>query len=190
MSLWSVLLIGVGVSADAFAAAIASGLKMRRLHHGHALLIAVVFGLFQAVMPLLGWLLAFNFSTWLQPVDHWIAFSLLTLLGGKMIWDVLFGHDDEDDAADTGLGFRRLMLLGIATSIDAAAVGVSMAMLEVNIVPVILIIGLTTMVLSYAGVLVGYKLGCKWRKPAELIGGIVLIGIGARILLEHLGVLA
>lgn len=184
MSLWSVFLVGVGVSADAFAAALTSGLRMRALLYGQAALIAVTFAGFQAAMPLAGWLLASRFARFVDPVDHWIAFGLLALIGGKMIGDA-FTSDDQDHVTHWA-GARRLLVLGFATSIDAAAVGVSFAMLEVSILQAVLVIGLVTLVLSFAAVLIGHHVGARFRRPAELIGGLVLVAIGARILLEHL----
>lgn len=189
MSFLTIFLIGVGLSADAFAASVTSGIRMHRLHYGRAGIIALTFGLFQAVMPLLGWLLATSFADLIEPVDHWIAFGLLALLGGKMVWDALFGGPEDDDqtTGDAALRQRliRLLVLGFATSIDAAAVGVSLAVLNVAILPAIVVIGATTFVIAFAGVLIGYQVG-RFRKPAEIIGGVVLIAIGVRILIEHL----
>ncbi|WP_454301592.1 manganese efflux pump MntP [Salana multivorans] len=187
MSIPALLGIAVGVSADAFAAALTSGVRMRRLNLRHAAIIAAVFAGFQAVMPLLGWLLTAQFSRFLEPVDHWIAFGLLSLIGVKMIWDAI--HAGESDKVDGNhLDVRRLLLLGVATSIDAAAIGVSLALLEVSILQAILIIGVVTLVLSLAAVVIGHRIGVAFRRPAELFGGLILILIGARILLEHLGI--
>ena len=188
MSLWSVFLIGLGVSADAFAAALAGGLKMRTLRLGRAALIALVFAGFQALMPLLGWLLASQAHRLIEPVDHWIAFGLLGLIGGKMIWDA-FQPDADQGVKVDGLRLRRLLLLGVATSVDAAAVGVSLAVLNVSISQAILIIGATTLVMSFAAVIIGHRLGVGFRRPAEIVGGLVLIGIGVRILVEHLSLM-
>lgn len=185
MSLLAVFGIGIGVSADAFAAALASGLKMRRVNYRHAVLIALTFAGFQAAMPLLGWLLASQFHRFLDPVDHWIAFGLLGLIGVKMIWDA-FGSGGDDETHDDRMDVRRLLLLGVATSIDAAVVGVSLAVLDVSILRAVVIIGVITLALSFIAVLVGHRIGVRFRKPAEIIGGLVLIAIGARILLEHL----
>lgn len=186
LSLWSVFVVGVGVSADAFAAALTSGLRTRTLLYRQATIIALTFAGFQAAMPLAGWLLASQFARFVDPVDHWIAFGLLSLIGGKMIWDAIAG--DGDDHGDHRVGVRRLLVLGFATSVDAAAVGVSFAMLEVSILQAVLVIGLITLVLSFAAVLIGHRVGVRFRRPAELIGGLVLIAIGARILLEHFDV--
>lgn len=185
MSFWSVFLVGVGVSADAFAAALTNGLRMRELQYRQAAIIAVVFAGFQIVMPLNGWLLASQFARVIGPVDHWVAFVLLTAIGAKLVWDA-FTEQDHDDPGRSRLGIRRLLLLGLATSIDAAAVGVSFAVLDVDIVRAVVIIGLVTLAMSYAAVFIGHRIGTRFRRPAEFVGGVVLIGIGVRILLEHL----
>lgn len=177
MSLWSVLLVGVGVSADAFTAALTSGLRMRRLNYRHAVIIALTFAAFQAVMPLLGWGLTSQFAHFLHPIDHWIVFGLLAAIGAKMIWDAFSSHDG-DGKEDARLGIRRLILLGIATSIDAAAVGVSFAVLDVSIIQAVLIIGAVTLLFSFAAVLIGHWVGVRFRRPAEFVGGLVLIAIG------------
>ena len=187
MSLWSIWLVGFGVSADAFAASLTSGVKMGRFNYRHALVIALTFAGFQAAMPLLGWLMAANFTGLLDPFDHWIAFALLAIIGGKMTWEALQADEDEGDSGQGNrLDLRRLLILGIATSIDAAAVGVSFAMLEVSILLAILCIGLITLVTSFAAVGIGHRIGVRFRRPAEFLGGVVLIIIGTRILLEGL----
>lgn len=187
MSLLAVFGIGIGLSADAFAAALTHGLRMRMLYYRRAVIIALTFAGFQALMPLLGWLLASQFTRHLDPVDHWIAFGLLFLIGAKMIWDAC-GTDAGNGAAEDGLHIGRLLMLGIATSIDAAAVGVSFAVLEISILQSILIIGATTLVLSFIAVVIGHRIGVRFRTPAEIIGGLVLIAIGTRILLEDVGI--
>lgn len=186
MPLMASLLVGVGVSADAFAASVTAGVRMRRLHWGRALLIAGTFGLFQALMPLLGWSLTARFSGLVDPIDHWIAFTLLAFIGTRMVWEAL--HPEvEDGPGVEWMGLRRLLLLALATSVDAAAVGVSFAVLDVPVLGAVLVIGLTTFLLSLVAVPIGYGLGSRFRTPAEVLGGIVL---GMRILLEHLGVIA
>ena len=188
MSLWSIWLVGLGVSADAFAASLTSGLKMGRFNYRHALTIALTFAGFQAAMPLLGWILAANFTSFLDPFDHWIAFVLLSIIGGKMAWEA-FQPEEEDTDRKSHLGLRHLLILGIATSIDAAAVGVSFAMLEVSILQAILCIGLITLVTSFAAVGIGHRIGVKFRRPSEFLGGLVLIVIGVRILLQGFGLM-
>lgn len=188
MSSLTLFLIALGVSADAFAVSIGKGLTMRSRRRVDALALAVTFGVFQAVMPLLGWLLGSGLRGYVTAVDHWIAFVLLAAIGVKMIWEAT--HHGEDEAATAGgVPVRELLLLGVATSVDALAVGISFAFLEVSIVPAILLIGVTTFVLSLVGVAIGHRAGRRFRGPAEIAGGLILILIGTRILLDHLGVI-
>lgn len=184
-------LIGVGLSMDAFAVSICKGLGMSRLNMRQAAVISLFFGGFQALMPLIGWALGSQLTDFIAPIDHWIAFGLLAFVGGKMLWDA-FHEDDEDEGSQTDekLDLKELLMLAIATSIDALAVGITFAFLQVAIVPSITIIGLTTFVISFAGVAVGHFFGARFEKPATIVGGVVLILIGVKILLEHLGVIA
>lgn len=187
MSLWTLLLIALGVSADAFAVALGKGLHLRRLTRRDALTLSLAFGGFQALMPVVGWLLATGFRGYITEWDHWIAFGLLGLIGGKMIHEALSaGEDDEADAE--GIGVRELLLLSFATSVDALAVGISFAFLDVAIGPAALLIGAVTFLVSLVGVRLGHRAGVRFRRPAEVAGGVILIGIGLRILLDHLGV--
>lgn len=191
MSFFEIFMIGVGLSMDAFAVAICKGLNMRKLDKVQTLVIALFFGGFQALMPFLGWLLGKQFESYITSFDHWIAFVLLAFIGGKMIWDVFKG-DDKDEAycrASARLDIKELFVLAIATSIDALAVGISFAFLQVNIGFAITLIGCTTFVLSAAGVFVGHKFGAKYEDKATVVGGVILILIGLKILLEHLGIL-
>jgi len=182
LALFTLLLIAIGVSADAFAVALGKGLGMRRLNYRHAVIIALTFGVFQAVMPLIGWLVGTQLEQYITAIDHWIAFGLLSLVGAKMLWEA-FG---KDEPADDSLRVRELLVLAIATSIDALAVGISFAFLAVDIVPAVLLIGAITTVLTFAGVLLGHRAGVRFKKPAEIAGGVVLILIGTNILFEHL----
>ena len=189
MGLLELLLIGVGLSMDAFAVAICQGLCMPKLNWRHAGIIALFFGGFQALMPLLGWLLGSQFAGYIQSFDHWVAFGLLLLIGGNMVREALGAEEEETACAvDTHLDLKQLFLMAVATSIDALAVGVTFAFLEVSILPAISIIGCTTFVLSMVGVAVGNFFGARYKKRAELSGGIILILLGAKILLEHLGI--
>ena len=175
---------------DAFAVSICKGLGMSRLNLKQAAVIAAFFGGFQALMPVIGWALGSQLAPVVEPVDHWIAFALLAFIGGKMIWDA-FHEEGEDDAGDADvLDLRELVMLAIATSIDALAVGVTLAFLQVDIVFSVAFIGITTFALSFAGVAIGHQFGSRWEKPSTIAGGIVLILIGLKILLEHLGILA
>lgn len=186
MSFWSLLIVAVGVSADAFAVALGKGLQVRTAVLRTALIVAGAFGLAQAVMPLIGWLLGSAFADAIAPVDHWIAFVLLAAIGGKMLWEAFRPADDEAAGTASALSVREISMLALATSIDALAVGVSFAFLNVPVWVAVVSIGLVTFVLSFVAVFVGHRVGTRWRKPAEVIGGLVLIGIGTQILVEHL----
>ena len=188
MLLYEVFLIGVGLSMDAFAAAVCRGLSMKKINYRHALIIGLFFGGFQALMPLIGWALGKQFAQYIESFDHWIAFGLLLIIGGKMILDVIRGEDESCPYAN-GLDIKQLTVMAIATSIDALAVGVSFAFLKTNIFSAVAVIGLTTFVLSLIGVLIGNRFGEKYKNKATLAGGIILIAIGAKILLEHLGII-
>ena len=192
MSFIDLFLIGVGLSMDAFAVAICQGLSMTRIKWGHALTVGLYFGGFQALMPFIGWMLGSQFADRIQQYDHWIAFILLVLIGGNMIREALSG--DEEDAAqaetDLRLDHKKLFLMASATSIDALAIGVTFAFLETAILPAIGIIGCTTFCISVAGVAVGCWFGARYKKRAEITGGAILVLLGIKILLEHLGILA
>ena len=187
MSFLTLFLIAVGLSADAFAVALGKGLQMRRLSVHGVLALAVTFGLFQGLMPVLGWAVASGFRDYVDSVDHWIAFVLLAAVGAKMVWEA-FG-DDDDDEGDGRVPLGELLVLGVATSIDALAVGISFAFLDISIIGAALLIGATTFVLTAVGVFLGHRAGVRFRGPAEVVGGLVLIGIGLKILLEGTGVL-
>lgn len=189
MGITELLLIGVGLSMDAFAVAICQGLSMPRLNWRHAGVIGLYFGGFQALMPLLGWILGSQFARYIQNVDHWVAFVLLGLIGGNMIREALSPEEEEEACACSGgLDHRKLFLMAVATSIDALAVGVTFAFLRVKIVPAVTIIGCTTFCLSVVGVAVGNFFGTRYQRRAELAGGIILVLLGSKILLEHLGI--
>lgn len=187
MGWFELFLTGVGLSMDAFAVAMCKGLSMRKLDPKRALLVGLFFGGFQALMPLIGWLLGKQFESLITNVDHWVVFGLLAFIGGKMIYEALRG-DDETSCTDT-FSIRELTVLALATSIDALAVGISFAFLSVQILPAISIIGVTTFVLSLIGVAVGCRFGAKYRTKATLLGGAILVLLGIKILLEHLGIL-
>ena len=171
MSLFSVFLIGISLSMDAFAVSIAKGMCVKGNRLRCALMLAFWFGAFQALMPLLGWLSGSLFESLITAIDHWIAFILLALIGGNMIRNLALPH---------------VLLLAVATSIDAFAVGITFAFLKVDILSSIAIIGVTTFVLCFAAVYLGSKLGSLLKKYAGILGGVILILIGARILIEHL----
>ncbi len=187
MGIVELLLTAIALSMDAFAVSVCKGLGMRRMRYDQALVISLYFGVFQALMPLIGWLLGTSFSRYIQAFDHWIAFVLLAFLGGKMLWDVFHEKEDgEQESAERRLDHRELFMLAIATSIDALAVGIAFACLDVNIWRSISIIGVTTLVISFAGVWIGNRFGNRFQKKAEIAGGLVLILIGVKILAEHL----
>ena len=188
MGFLELFLIGVGLSMDAFAVAICQGLSMTRIKWGHALTVGLYFGGFQALMPLLGWVLGSQFSGYIQQYDHWVAFILLLLIGGNMIREALSGEEDEaeDAAADGRLDHKKLFLMAIATSIDALATGVTFQLTGTNIWMAISLVGCTTFLFSFLGVKVGSTFGAKYQSKAELIGGVILVLMGVKILLEHL----
>lgn len=189
MGFVELFLIGVGLAMDAFAVSVCKGLGMKKLDKKGTFLIALFFGGFQALMPLIGWLLGKQFESYITSIDHWIAFVLLAFIGGKMIYEAL--SDKEAEVAVTfKIDIKELVMLAVATSIDALAVGITFAFLQVNIWEAVSIIGIVTFVLSAVGVFIGYKFGSKFEKKAEIAGGVILILIGLKILLEHLGVLS
>lgn len=191
MGFVEIFLIGVGLSMDAFAVSVCKGLGMHKVNYGHALVIALSFGVFQGVMPLIGWALGSQFAVYVEPVDHWIAFALLAFVGGKMLWDAFHDDDEsEDPDGESRLDLRELFMLAIATSIDALAVGIGFSFLQINIAEAVLVIGITTFVLSLVGVVVGNRFGARFERPAQIVGGVVLVAIGLKILLEHLGIIA
>ena len=189
MSILEICLVGLGLAADAFAVAMCKGVEMKKFILKYAVVIALFFGVFQAVMPLIGWAVASTFEEYITAYDHWIAFGLLLLLGGKMIWDSFKKEEESAEEKALNIGFKTLLLMAIATSIDALAVGVTFAFLQVNVWVAIAIIGAITFILSLIGVAIGAKLGDKFEKKAEFIGGLILVLIGVKILLEHLGVI-
>ena len=186
------LLMGVGLAMDAFAVSVCKGLGMKKLNKKQALVIGLYFGGFQALMPLVGWILGIQFQKYITSIDHWIAFILLGFIGGKMILEAVKEWNEEDivEVKDQPLDHRNMFVLAVATSIDALAVGITFAFLQVPIVEAVSIIGITTFVISVIGVYVGNFFGNRYKKKAELAGGIILILIGLKILLEHLGILA
>ena len=191
MTLLEIFLIGIGLSMDAFAVAICKGLAMPdKVDRKGALLIALYFGVFQAVMPTLGWLLGSQFARYVTQMAPWIAFVLLAWIGGSMIRESL-SKEEKEEAEMGAVSHKELLVLAVATSIDALAVGVTFSMLElaVSIAVAVILIGCTTFVISLAGVYVGNVFGAKYKSKAEFVGGAILILIGVKILLEHFGVL-
>lgn len=187
MGLWELFLVGVGLSMDAFAVAVCKGLEMVKINYKRTFLIALFFGGFQALMPLAGYLLGVQFENYITSIDHWIAFVLLAVIGGKMIFEAFKKDNEKDSSRGESFSIKELFMLAVATSIDALAVGITFAFLGVNIAVSVSLIGVTTFILSGAGVFIGHKFGEKYKDKASLAGGVILILIGLKILLEHLG---
>ena len=193
MDIVTLFVLAVGLSMDALAVAICKGLALRKWKFGNAVIVGLWFGGFQALMPVFGYILGSQFAGRIQKIDHWIAFVLLTLIGANMIREAL-GEDGNEESEEApcetdSLSFKRMLLLAIATSIDALAVGVTFAFLKVNIIMAASFIGVTTFIISAVGVYIGCRFGTKFESKAELSGGIILILLGIKILLEHLGIL-
>lgn len=187
MDIISLLLLAVGLSMDAFAVSVCKGLALKKVSLRHMCIVGAWFGGFQALMPSLGYLLGSRFEQYITAIDHWIAFVLLVLIGANMIREAL--SKEEAEEANASLAFKTMLLMAVATSIDALAVGITFAFLSVHIVPAALTIGATTFLLSAAGVKVGSVFGLRYKKRAEIAGGVILCMLGVKILLEHLGVL-
>ena len=189
MTFLELFLIAVGLSMDAFSVSICKGLTTKRFSWRMALVCGLWFGGFQALMPLIGYFLGAQFQEMIEAYDHWIAFGLLFLIGANMIREAVWGEKEEGKESGA-IDFKTMFLLAIATSIDALAVGVSFACIQVKIWSSVLIIGLTTFLFSVLGVKIGNVFGSKYEKSAGIIGGIILILIGLKVLLEHLGVIS
>jgi len=189
MTLWELFILAVGLSMDACAVAICKGLALRKTRLKDCGLVGLWFGGFQAGMPVIGYFLGRLFADYITAIDHWIAFVLLGFLGVNMIREALGEDDDGCEECDAGLDVKTMFTMAVATSIDALAVGVTFAFLKVQIVPAVSFIGVITFILSAIGVKIGSIFGAKFKKKAELFGGAVLILMGIKILLEHLGIL-
>ncbi len=185
MDILEVVFISISLAMDAFAVSICKGLSMKKIDWKKALIIALYFGIFQGLMPVIGFFLGTSFTNMVSSIDHWIAFILLAGIGGDMIKE---SFDDEVEKRNDKVDFKTMIILAIATSIDALAVGITFAFLEVNLIQAVCLIGIITFVVFILGVKIGNKFGDKFQNKAELFGGIVLILIGIKILLEHLGV--
>jgi putative Mn2+ efflux pump MntP len=189
MTLAELFIIAVGLSCDAFAAAICRGLSIKKVSFKNTLVVGLYFGGFQAAMPLIGYLIGTGFSDLVNKLDHWIALVLLVFIGGKMIFDS-FKKEEECDCETAPLGMSKMLPLAIATSIDALAVGVTFAFLKVEILPAVTFIGSVTLILSMIGVKIGNLFGTKYKRKAEIAGGIILILMGIKLLLNHLGIIS
>ncbi|MGN0355774.1 MAG: manganese efflux pump MntP family protein [Muricoprocola sp.] len=185
MGFWELIVIAIGVSMDAFAVSICKGLSVEKVEKKHLLSAGLWFGGSQALMPLLGYLLGSNFKVIIERIDHWIAFALLAIIGINMIRE----SRGEIESMDASFSAKVMFPLAIADSIDALAVGITFAFLEVNILPAISLIGVTTFLFSVAGILIGNQFGSRYKSKAEFAGGMILIGMGLLIVLEHTGIL-
>ena len=186
MGLIELFLIAVGLSMDAFAVSVCKGLAKPKSTFKKAAIVGLWFGGFQALMPAIGYVLGAQFQEAIASIDHWIAFVLLALIGGNMIHEAL---DNDEEEADASLNVKTMFLLAVATSIDALAIGITFAFLKVNIIPAVCFIGIVTFIISFAGVKIGNVFGARYKNKAEIVGGIILILLGLKILLEHLGFL-
>lgn len=186
MGLIELFLIAVGLSMDAFAVSVCKGLAMPKCTFKKAAIVGLWFGGFQALMPAIGYILGAQFQEAIASIDHWIAFVLLALIGGNMIHEAL---DNDEEEADASLNVKTMFLLAVATSIDALAIGITFAFLKVNIIPAVWFIGIVTFIISFAGVKIGNVFGARYKNKAEIAGGVILILLGLKILLEHLGFL-
>lgn len=186
MGLIELFLIAVGLSMDAFAVSVCKGLAMPKCTFKKAAIVGLWFGGFQALMPAIGYVLGAQFQEAIASIDHWIAFVLLALIGGNMIHEAL---DNDEEEADASLDVKTMFLLAVATSIDALAIGITFAFLKINIIPAVCFIGIVTFIISFAGVKIGNVFGARYKNKAEIVGGVILILLGLKILLEHLGFL-
>ena len=186
MGLIELFLIAVGLSMDAFAVSVCKGLAMPKCTIKKAAIVGLWIGGFQALMPAIGYILGAQFQEAIASIDHWIAFVLLALIGGNMIHEAL---DNDEEEADASLDVKTMFLLAVATSIDALAIGITFAFLKVNIIPAVCFIGIVTFIISFAGVKIGNVFGARYKNKAEIVGGVILILLGLKILLEHLGFL-
>lgn len=189
MGILELILLSVGLAMDAFSVSVCKGLNMKKLSLKNGVVIALFFGAFQAGMPLIGYFLGSRFAEFIASFSHWVAFILLVAIGGKMVFEVVRGGDDEDDSGEFSLKIGELLILSVATSIDALAVGIVFVAAEVNLILSISMIGIITFLLSFAGVIIGNKFGSRFEKKAEIAGGVILILIGVKLLLDGLGVL-
>lgn len=184
MNIIEIVMIGIGLSMDAFAVSVGKGLGMGRVRKNEAFWIALFFGGFQALMPVAGYLAGKQFAGNIMQIDHWIAFVLLVMIGFNMLKEGISGDDEEED--ESSFSFRELLVLAVATSIDALAVGVTFSFLNVNLAEAVTVIGCITFAISLAGVVIGSIFGDKLKDKAEIMGGLILIVLGCKILIQHL----
>lgn len=189
MNFTDLLLLGIGLSMDAFAVAVCKGLSMKKINYRHSFVIALFFGGFQALMPFIGYYLGKTFEKYITSIDHWIAFILLAYIGGKMVYEAIRGEEEEETVCAEALDVKELFMLAVATSIDALAIGITFSFFkDTNIINNITVIGITTFIISFGGIFIGNKFGTRYKTRAEIAGGIILVLLGIKILLEGLGV--
>lgn len=186
MGITEILLIGIGLAMDAFAVSVCKGLSMKKMSWKKAIVVGVYFGIFQALMPVIGYFLGITFESLVTKIDHWIAFGLLVFIGGNMLKEAF---DKDCENCNDSVDFKTMLILAIATSIDALAIGITFAFLNVNLPLATAMIGIITFALCVIGVKIGNKFGGKYEHKAEIVGGLILILMGVKILLEHLGIL-
>lgn len=193
MGIVELFILAVGLSMDAFAVSICKGLSLQKINLKSVATVGIWFGLFQALMPLIGYFVGVNFTEYIVEIDHWIAFGLLTMIGINMLREAFSDEDEEDmesaSSTEDHLHFKKMFVLAVATSIDALAMGVTFAFLKVNIVYAVSFIGIVTFTLSMIGVKLGSIFGTKYKSKAEIAGGVILILLGTKILVEHLGLI-
>ena len=189
MSLTELILLSVGLAMDAFSVAVCKGLSMKKLNVKGGVITALFFGVFQGLMPVIGYFLGSRFEKIISSCSHWISFGLLAFIGGKMIWEAVKGGDENDDGKEYRLDLKELFILAIATSIDALAVGIVFAAEKTNLLFSVSMIGVITFALSLAGIFIGHKFGSRYERKAEFAGGTILVLIGVKLLLEGLGVI-
>ena len=187
MGIIELAMLSVGLAMDAFSVAVCKGLSMKKLRVGGGLVIAMYFGVFQGIMPLLGYFLGSRFADIISSFSHWVSFALLAFIGGKMVWEAF--HEEAETSGEFRLDHRELFLLAIATSIDAFAVGIVFAAEKTNVLFSVSVIAAITLVISFAGVVIGNRFGRRYEKKAEVAGGVLLVLIGVKLLLDGLGVL-
>ncbi len=189
MGIFELLLLSIGLGMDAFAVSVCKGISMKKMDWKKACIVGLYFGGFQALMPVIGYFLGTSFQSIITNIDHWVAFVLLGIIGGKMIQEA-FQKDNDEEEYSSDVSVKTMLILSVATSIDALAVGITFAFLNVNLLLAITFIGLITFVLSVVGTKIGNRFGDKYKGKAEFIGGIILILIGFKILFEHLGIIS
>ena len=189
MSITELLLLSVGLAMDAFSVSVCKGLSMKKLDLKGGVVTALFFGVFQGVMPAIGYFLGSRFAGAISSFSHWVSFGLLAFIGGKMIWEAVKGDNEDECSKEYRLNLKELTLLAIATSIDALAVGIVFAAEKTNLLFSVSMIGVITFVLSFAGIFIGHRFGSRYEKKAETAGGIILILIGLKLLLEGLGLI-